>query len=105
MGKGQGGRVVTPGMHVLPLLRHGKGPIGVWKNRIGKTEDGMCRRRCGVPETEEHVVFRCERHGGLRLKWIQGCETLGDIERVKEWSERAAKFFEAVTTSKRWDVG
>ena len=50
------------------------------------------------------MVFRCERDDGLRFKWIQGCETRGDIERDKEWSERAAKFSEAATTSKGWEV-
>ena len=56
-------------------------------------------------QKQEHVVFRRERHDGVRFKWIQGCETWGNIERDKEWSGRAAKFFEAATTSKEWDVG
>ena len=36
--------------------------------------DDVCRK-CKVPETGGNVVFRCERHDELRLKWIQGCET------------------------------
>ena len=68
-----------------------QGSIRVWKKKIGKIEDDRCRS-CEVPETGEHVVFRCESHGGLRFKWIPGCEIWGTSSETKSGANGQLSF-------------
>ena len=57
-------------MYELLVLETWQRPLGAWRLRIGKTEDGTCTR-CKVLETGEHVVFECERYDGIRYKGLR----------------------------------
>ena len=81
-------------------MRTNRGPVGVWKRRVGKG-DGMCSV-CGVIETGSHVVFECPVNAEARK------EHLGNI--FKSWKDmkvttseslgKIHKFFKVVESSR-----
>ena len=69
-------------------LRTDRGPVGKWKKRIGKTDDGSCGR-CGVQETGWHLIIECLVNEEVRQANIDGAQTWEDkaLIREKGWNE------------------
>ena len=72
-------------------LRTDRGPIRIWKKRIGKAVEDNCKK-CGVQETGRHLTFECPVNQDIREKTIRGARTwedLEDKEKIEEgkWKE------------------
>ena len=60
-------------------MRTDRGPVGIWKKRIGKTEDDNCAI-CGIQETGWHLVFECPVNRETRETKIKEARTWEDLE-------------------------
>ena len=64
--------------------------MGIWKERIGKTEDDTCGR-CGIQDTGWHLGFECPTNEEVRKAYIDGATTWEDKEDKEQITDRGWK--------------
>ena len=85
-------------------LRTDRGPIGVWKKRIGKAEDENCKK-CGVQETGWHLTLEWPVNQDIRERAISGARTWEELEdkgMIKKRKWKVATFFSKAVSSRGW---